>query len=230
MKLWGVGLGPGDPELVSFMAVRIVKEADVVFVPLSGKDRESVAGHILESHVSRETVPFVFPMIRDEEERDGFIAAKLDELRPCWEGCENMALPVIGDSALYATVAYFYDALKKLCPSAELELVPGISAHSLASCRAGEFMALGRERFSVVPGTASVDDIMSILASSDSAVIYKPSALGSGLASVVDMTGPWKTVTRIDRAGLDDERILRGRKALEPVGEYLSVVELLRWR
>jgi len=230
MKIWGVGLGPGDPELVTFKAVRIVKEADVVFVPLSNKERESVAGRILKGQVDRKTVPFVFPMIRDEEERDTLITAGLEDLRPSWEGRENIALPVIGDSALYATVAYFYDAFKKLCPSAELELVPGISAHSLASCRAGEFMALGKERFSVVPGTAPVDDIMSILASSDSAVIYKPSALGSGLAPVVDMTGPWKTIMRIDRAGLGDERILRGQKALEPVGEYLSVVELLRWR
>ena len=69
-----------------------------------------------------------------------------------------------------------------------------------------------------------------MLAAADSAVLYKPSALGEELRSLVERSGPWRTILRIDRAGLPDERILEGEEALVPSSEYLSVVQLLRWR
>ncbi|NLO59072.1 MAG: cobalt-precorrin-2 C(20)-methyltransferase, partial [Synergistaceae bacterium] len=120
--------------------------------------------------------------------------------------------------------------LQETVPEIELGLVPGISAHSLASSRAGRFLALGDENLSVIPGTAPEAKIRSMLAASDAAVIYKPSALGSSLLRVVQETGPWSTIIRVDRAGMDDERITEGVSALSASDEYLSVVELLRYR
>ena len=82
----------------------------------------------------------------------------------------------------------------------------------------------------MIPGTAPAERVRAMLSASDGAAIYKPSALGGDLRSVVESTGPWKTVLRVDRAGMEDERILEGDAALAPSGEYLSVVELLRRR
>lgn len=230
MKLWGVGLGPGDPELVTLKAIRVIEESDVVFIPFSAAGRKSVAGGILEGHVKRKSVPFVFPMIRDAGQRDTRIREQIEKFRPEWEGASSIALPVIGDSSLYATVAYFYDVFREYCPELELGLVPGVSAHSLASCRAERFLALGEEKLAIIPGTSPEEEISQILSSSDAAVIYKPSALGERLRDIVTSTGPWKTVIRVEKAGLKEERIITGEKALEPVKEYLNVLELLRWR
>ena len=137
-------------------------------------------------------------------------------------------MSVIGDSALYATGAYLYDVWKELVPDLELVLVPGVSAHSLASSCARRFLALGEDVLCVVPGTAEPGRIEATLRAADAAALYKPSALGDGLRPLVLRAGPWRETVRVDRAGLPDERILSGDEALAAAEEYLSVLLIPR--
>ena len=227
-KFIAVGVGPGDPDLITVKALKVIERADLVLVPVTGVGHTSVADAIIRAHLEIDTIPVVFPMTRDEKIRDDMLREQLEDLRPRWKASESVALPVIGDSALYATAAYLYDVWKTLDPSIELELVPGVSAHSLAGARAGRFLALGEAIFSVVPGTARPDAIVQVLKSCGSAALYKPTALQDHLRTIVQSTGPWSEVLRVDRAGLPGENIIRGDAALSAPDTYLSTLLLQR--
>ena len=229
MKLIVAGVGPGDSGMVTAGALRALDEADLVLIPHARDGSSSVAGTVVGAHLKEGVAaPVVFPMIRDARARDAALRERLEELRPRWEGAGTVVLPVIGDSALYATGAYLYDVWKDLVPDLELVLVPGVSAHSLAASCARRFLALGEDVLCVVPGTAEPGRIEAALRAADAAALYKPSALGDGLRPLVLRAGPWRETVRVDRAGLPDERVLSGDEALAAAGEYLSV--LLLWR
>lgn len=232
MILTVAGVGPGDPDLVTKAAIKAAESADLILAPCSHENKPSVAGEALKANLSDDKIltQFLFPMINDAKKRDKIILKQLKDLKNLWENAENILLPVIGDSALYATGAYLYDVWRENFPDIkiELKLIPGISAHSLAASCAKKFLAMGDDILCVIPGTKNLKRIEQALKYCDAAAIYKPSALKSSLREVVVQTGNWSEIIRVDRAGLPDEKIFYGADALKEPDEYLSVLLLRR--
>ncbi len=229
MKFIVVGVGPGDPDLITISALNAIKNADLVLCPRSRTNREGVAEEVVLHHFPELKIcPFFFPMTKDSLARDTELSRQIEALRPQWENAQTIVLPVIGDSSLYATGFYLYKIWTEIVPDLVLELRAGISAHSFAAASASSFLAMGSEIFTVIPGGAEISRIIDALSSSDCAAIYKPSSLGKDLRHAVESAGPWKKILRVDRAGLPDQKIFEGKIALENCDEYLSI--LLLWR
>ncbi len=229
MKFIVVGVGPGDPDLVTISALKAIRSADLVLCPRSRADRAGVAEEVVLHHFPQLKIcRFFFPMTKDAQARDAELFRQVEARRPQWENARAVVLPVIGDSSLYATGFYLYKVWTEMVPDLELELRAGISAHSFAAATASSFLAMGSEIFTVIPGTAEVSAVAAALSSTTSAAIYKPSSLGKNLRRIVKSTGPWKKILRVDRAGLPDQKIFEGGIGLENCDEYLSI--LLLWR
>ena len=231
MKLTVAGVGPGDPDLVTKAAIKAAEQADLILEPVSRDGKASVAGEALKANLNNQKnfTPFLFPMIKDNIKRDAIILEQLNNLKDLWLNANNILLPVIGDSALYATGAYLYDVWRNnFNINIELELIPGISAHSLAASCAKKFLAMGDDILCIIPGTANIKRIEQALKYAEAAAVYKPSALKSSLKEMVMQTGIWREIVRVDRAGLPDQKIYYGEDALNSPDEYLSLLLLHR--
>ena len=221
------GVGPGNPELVTFAVISEAENSDMILVPRSRNNEEGIAEKIIAYHLpSRELTPMLFPMTRDEKRRDEIISSQLEAMRREIELSSKIFFPVIGDSVMYSTGAYLIEAMRKIIP-VDVCFVPGISAHSVASSCAKRFLAMSDEILTIIPGTASREKISASLEHSDAVAIYKPSAIRD-IHSLIDPR-KFGVILRVEFAGIEGrERIFEGEAALEGVDEYLSVILLKR--
>ena len=144
-----VGVGPGDPELLTLKAVRIIREADVVAVPKSGGGAgaaETIAASLLEGkEVLRLPMPMRGPREAWREAHEQAAIALAERL----ERGENVAYLVLGDPMLYATSSYLMALLK---PRFEVRVVPGVTAMCAAAAELCVPLCEDRETLTILPG------------------------------------------------------------------------------
>ena len=192
------------------------------------KKKIGVAEKIITQHLQdKKIINIFFPMIKNSEKRSEIISEQLKKIESELKDAKKIFFPVIGDSTLYSTGAYLIEEMKKIFPDFEVDFIPGISAHSLACACAKRFMAMSEEIFSIIPGTAGEEKIINALKNSNSAAIYKPTALNENILDFIKNT--FKKIIRVDFAGIKEkEKIFEGLNALENINEYLSII--LLWR
>jgi precorrin-2/cobalt-factor-2 C20-methyltransferase len=136
-----VGLGPGDPSLVTVKAVEALRRADVVYVPASSRSERSLAERIVRRYTNAEVVVVEFPMGRTTEEELRRIAQEI-------ETGGNAVYAQLGDPALYSTFAKLMPFVK-----APAEFVPGVTSITACAQYAGRVLAVGDQALAVVPAS-----------------------------------------------------------------------------
>jgi precorrin-2/cobalt-factor-2 C20-methyltransferase len=229
-RLVGVGVGPGDPELVTVKAVRVLTAADVVFVPVSdpagsggrGRAEATVRAHVGHDRIVR--LPFRMTGDADYAAPAAEVAAAL-AARPGG----LVAFATIGDPNVYSTFTTLAARVLDRLPGVGVETVPGITAMQDLAARSGTVLAVGTETVALLPLTAGVDAYARAVAEHDTVVAYKG---GRALPRVVEvlgkagrLDGPTGAATYGAALGLAGEDI-RPVRDLDPdaPGPYLSTV------
>lgn len=233
-KLYGVGVGPGDPELLTLKAVRILRKADVIAVPKSKEEADSIALSIVKRAVelsNKETLELMFPMTKDKEiltkAREEAAVALCGRLR---EG-KDVACITLGDPMFYSTFSYLIPLVMERLPNVEIEMVPGISSVMASAAAAVMPLTEADERLAVIPAAYEVEKLKDVLENFDTIVLMKVNRVFDNILGLLKETGLKESAIFIERCGGENQRVVRDISSLK--GErldYLSMVIVYKGR
>ena len=220
-KAYGVGVGPGDPELMTVKACRIIREADVIAVP-GRTAEESVAYRIAAAAVpeiaGKELIPVHMPMVSDREliaeshrKAAELIAGYLNEGR-------NVVYITLGDPGVYCTFSYIQHILEE--GGYEIELVPGVPSFCAAAARLGTPLAEWNEPLHILPAFHNIDgDSLSL---PGNYVLMKSAGKMREVKDMLRDTG--YTVQAVENCGMDNEKVYRSLDEIPDDAGYFSLI------
>jgi len=226
--IYAVGVGPGDPELLTRKAERILRQADVILAPVSNPRESSVAlGTVREflDEKRQEIIIHQFPMTSDRA-----------RLVPAWQEAaaliagraldgKDVAFITIGDPLLYSTFIYLLRIFREEYPQIAIEIVPGISSINTATAVAGVSLAEADERIAIIPATAGMDQVRAALEQYDTVVLLKVKPLFGEILELIRQTGRERSTLFVERVGSARQTVLTDYEAIcAHSPDYLSLM------
>jgi precorrin-2/cobalt-factor-2 C20-methyltransferase len=216
MRLVGVGVGPGDPELVTVKGVRELREAAVVFVPVTDTGEVGRAEATVLTHVDPERVHRLRFAIHDDSDDN-------QARNVAWDRAGAAAFATIGDPNVYSTFTYLAATVRRLLPDIEIATVPGITAMQDLAARSGTVLVEGTETLALLPFTAGEAVLEQALATFDTVVAYKGGRRFDAVLDVVRKAGRLDDAVYGARLGLDGEQVEGAAEHSGPA-HYLSTL------
>jgi precorrin-2/cobalt-factor-2 C20-methyltransferase len=164
-KFYGIGVGPGDPELLTIKGFRVLREVDIIAFP-AGRDRkpsmaEAIAAKFIQPH--HQLIPLLLPFVKDSLVlRTAWQTAAINLISPLRQG-KNIAFIAEGDISFYSSFTYLMLGLKAKCPDLEIEIVPGVSSPNAAAAAVGIPLTIWSDKLAVLPSLSSILDLENAL-------------------------------------------------------------------
>ena len=226
MKLVGVGVGPGDPELVTVRAVRVLRQADVVLVPVLAADEPGRAEAVVHAYTGKaERVVFALNDRGGVTERraNAWDEAARRVLVAFRAGARTVAFATIGDPNVYSTFTYLAQTVRGREPGVEVETVPGVTAMQDLAARSGTVLTEGDESLCLLPLAGGAGTLREALRSRDTVVAYKFGRVADEVLAAVKESGRLGDAVYGARLGLPGEEVRPAAEIYGPV-PYLSTL------
>ncbi|SDD93658.1 precorrin-3 methyltransferase /precorrin-2 C20-methyltransferase /cobalt-factor II C20-methyltransferase [Mycolicibacterium neoaurum] len=230
--LYGVGLGPGDPELVTVKAARVIGEADVVAYH-SARHGRSIARRIAEPYLRAGQLEehLVYPVTTETTEHPGgydgamedFYAESAERIAVHLRAGRDVALLAEGDPLFYSSYMHMHT---RLTEQFRAVIVPGVTSVSAASAANGMPLVQGDEVLTILPGTLPGAELARRLADTDAAVIMKLGKSYSEVRQALSETGRLERAFYVERASTEQERVLAAADVDADSVPYFSIVML----
>ena len=228
--LYGVGVGPGDPELMTLKAVKTIRNSDVIILP--AKDRESchayrIASAAVPELVEKELLFIEFPMTHDRlkmQAAHDIIYSRIAELLV--QG-KKLSLLTIGDPSVYSTYMYMHRRAAE--EGFRAEMISGTASFSAVSARLGIALGEGSEEIHIIPASADIESTLGLHGTR----VYMKS--GKQLGRLIDMlendecaeSGNREGKCRyyaVSNCGMENEKVFYGLNEIRNADSYLTVV------
>ncbi|MER5174431.1 MAG: precorrin-2 C(20)-methyltransferase [Candidatus Nitrosocosmicus sp.] len=174
-KLYCIGCGPGDPDLLTLKAIDVIKNADIIYTPTAREGKPSVALSIVEKFLNKDTEihQLVFPMIKDFNNLKENWKNNAIEITNSIRKGKKTAYLTVGDPALYSTWIYIYKEIIKEHKDIEVEIVPGITSIFSFSAEIKTPIGEGEEIIGIIPACYNLDRLKIAAQCCDTLVFLK---------------------------------------------------------
>lgn len=218
--LYGVGVGPGDPELLTVKAVRILREADVIAAPCTGSGAQAALG-IASAYIhDKPILDCSTPMSRDRTAALAAYAGAAKRISALLEEGKTVAFLTLGDPTVYSTYFYIHRLVEER--GYEARLIPGVPSFCAAAARLDMALCEGKERLLIVP--AGYEDLEESLDVKANKVLMKAGRSISDLQELLRRRGELEGASLVANCGMEGEQVFpRFAEMADPTG-YFSLV------
>jgi precorrin-2/cobalt-factor-2 C20-methyltransferase len=224
-KLYGVGLGPGDPELITLKAARLIAGAGVVAYPsLAGADSfaRSIASGLMAPNTQE--IRIDIPMTPERQPAQDAYDAAAQEIARYLSAGDDVVCLCEGDPFFYGSFMYLF---ARLTEEFEVEVVPGVTSVTACAAAAGMPLVARNERLTVLPGPLPQAELSRRIEGAESVAIMKVGRHLTKIRDVINGLGLLDNAAFVQRATLPDQRVCPLRDAPEDA-PYFSMILLTK--
>lgn len=225
--LYGLGVGPGDPELITLKAARVLNSVDVVFAAASTKNSYSLAVSIAKPHIPDLTPVKMlrFPMTHEKQQREKAWREHARTIINELERGQKVAFLTLGDSMTYSTYGYIVKNIQTLAPHIPIFSIPGITSYQAAAATLNTPLTEGEESLLVVSGANGGDRLRQLSAKPETVVFLKAYRNVKDIMAALDEAGRLKDSVAVSSCGLPEEKIFSDiRKLGDLPPEYWTLI------
>lgn len=218
-KLYGIGVGPGDPELITLKALRLMKECDVIGIP--GKNpSESVAYKIAEGAYpeigGKELLQIVTPMTKNMDILNAAYQKGAKQIEACLDEGKNVGLLTLGDPTIYSTYIYIQRFVQ--ADGYDAEIINGIPSFCAVSAKFNDSLVDRQEQLHVIPASYQIEDALKLPGTK---VLMKAASKLNVVKQTLSANN--QRAVMIENCGMPDERIYHSVEEFPETGSYYSL-------
>lgn len=204
-KLYGIGVGPGNPELITLKAAKILGSVDVICAPKSSEDKRSIALSIAKTHVNKNAkiIQPIFPMSKDIKKLEKSWDAAVEMIFSELKRGRDVAFITVGDPLFYSTYSYILKKMKKKHSEVEIETIPGVTSLSACFAQLNLPLAERSEKIAVLPAAYGLKELKE-LANFDAIVLMKVSRNFDKIVETLEKAGLKENAIFVSRCGSKD--------------------------
>lgn len=218
--LYGIGVGPGDPELMTLKAVRILNQCDIVATPKS-EGNEKTALNIAKQFIEgKKIIHFDMPMTRDKQKMQESHKIASDSICKLLDEGKTVAFLTLGDPSIYSTYWYVHRLI--LERGYEAKIIAGVPSFCAAAASLNMALVEGSEMLHIIPAShESTDDGLSL---SGTKVLMKAGKSILDVREKLRKQGRLKTSALVERATMPEERVVHDLDLLDNPTGYFSII------
>ncbi len=218
--LYGVGVGPGDPELMTVKAIRMIRENEVIALP-GENPKETTAYQIAVEAVpeikDKELLAIYMPMVHDQKEQKKYHREGAEKIESCLDEGRNVVFLTLGDVTIYSTFTYIQQIVE--ADGYECELVNGIPSFCSAAAELGISIGLWKEQIHIYP---AVHNLTGELSDQGTVILMKSGSQMHAVKELLKENG--RDAMMVENCGMEDEKIYRHVDEIPDTAGYYSLI------